>query len=296
MEKVYNFIKYRYYFIALSVILFISFVAGAYIFHGGFKMGIDFAGGVKIIAKFEQNVTEAKIRSAIDQEGASVQNIGDADKNEFIITVNAGTDKSGSVKQSDNISKKLNNVFGEKKVIFLSVEDVGPAVGDILKMDAIKALLFAMVLMLIYLSFRFEFKYALGVIVAVIHDVIMATAFCGIAGIELNIPIVAAILTIFGYSVNDTIVIFDRVRENMQIVSKKQTFKEVIDKSLTQTLSRSILTVFTVLMSLLSIFFLGGEGLRDFATIMIIGLIFGSYSTLYIASPVVLAWEYLREK
>lgn len=289
MEKVYNFIKYRFYFIALSVILFAGFIAGAYYFHGGFKMGIDFAGGVKIIAKFEQGVTESKIRAAIGQDGDSVQHIGDADKNEYIITVKAGNDASGSAKQSDLISKKLNEAF--KKVEFKSVEDVGPAVGEILKMDAIKALAFSMVLMLIYLSFRFEFKYALGVIVAVVHDVVLATAFCGIAGIEINIPIIAAILTIFGYSVNDTIVIFDRVRENMTIVSKKQTFMEVIDKSITQTLSRTILTVFTVFISLLSIYLLGGEGLNDFATIMIIGLIFGSYSTLYIASPVVLAWE-----
>jgi preprotein translocase subunit SecF len=290
LEKVYNFIKYKYYFFGLSATLYIVFFAGTFLLQGGFKMGIDFAGGVKIIARFEQGVTETKIRSAIEQHGASVQHIGAADKNEFIITVKAANEGSGSVKQSDNIRKKLEDVFGEKKVVFQSVEDVGPAVGDILKMDALKALIFSTILMLVYLSFRFEFKYALGVLIAVIHDMILAVAFCGIMGIEMNIPIIAAILTIFGYSVNDTIIIFDRVRENMHIVSKKQSFKEVIDKSISQTLSRTLLTVLTVLISLMSIYLLGGEGLNDFATVMIFGLIFGTYSSYYIASPVVLAW------
>jgi len=275
----------------ISFVLISIFFAGTVI-KGGFNMGVDFVGGIKIIARFDKNIDEAKIRAAILEFGPTVQKIGD--QNDYIISTKLEKDRAGAEsEESEKIKSKLTQKLGSVKI--LSVESVGPTIGDYLRRSAWKIAIVANLFMIIYLSFRFEFKYALGVFLSDLHDVVLTLAFCGMFGIEINIPVLAALLTIFGFSCNDTIVIFDRVRENIKIESKI-TFTEIINRSITQTLSRTFLTTLTVLFSVFSLYLLAGEGIREFALVMLVGMISGVYSTIYIASPFVLVWEKISSR
>ncbi|MCL1833918.1 MAG: protein translocase subunit SecF, partial [Leptospirales bacterium] len=153
----------------------------------------------------------------------------------------------------------------------------------------------AVVLMSIYLAFRFEIKFAVGGMIALLHDMVMSIAFCGFMGIEINIQVIAALLTLYGYSINDTIVVFDRIRETNQLDSKV-IFTEIINKAVTQTLSRTILTSFSTLFVVFVLFLFGGETLHDFSLVLSVGIIIGTYSTIFIASPAVYGWEKLTVK
>ena len=294
MEKTLNFLKYRYIAFAFSFIVLCVFVIGT-IARGGLVYGIDFAGGTKIIAQFKDEVVnEGVIREALSDYSPTVQQIGEDSKNEYIITfklIASGSDDTvagAELEKQSKIKADLNSKF--PGVIIQSEENVGPAIGAFLKKSAIKLFIVAVALMTLYLTFRFEFKYSIGAMGALLHDVILCTAFCGFAGIEISIPVIAALLTIFGYSVNDTIVIFDRIRENTQVKSK-EIFSEVINKSITQTISRTLLTSLTTLFAVMSLYLLGGDVLNDFALVLLFGIIFGTYSSMYLASPILLAWE-----
>jgi preprotein translocase SecF subunit len=292
LEGVISVLKYRYIAIAISAVVFIVFLSVT-ISRGGFNMGVDFVGGVKLVAQFDRSISEHKIRKALSKYHPMIQQVGAPEKNQYIISTKLRSAGESSVKESEEISSELTKNF--KNVNILSSENVGPAIGDLLKKSAIKLFLIALALMIVYLAYRFEFKYAAGILMALLHDVTLSFFFCGFANIEINVPVLAAILTIFGYSSNDTIVIYDRVRENLQIASK-QTFNYIIDKSITQTLSRTFLTSLTVLFSVLVLYLYGGEEISDFALVMLFGLVSGTYSTIYIASPVMLAWEKIASK
>ena len=273
--------------------LFILF-AGVTYFDHGFNWGIDFKGGVKTTVKFEQGVTSKEIREALSNKNISavIQQIGEEEKNEYII----GTRLLGHGESSEQTLEEVKKALsGFKNVELVSDETVGPAMGDYLRESAFYSVLIAFVLILLYLTFRFEFKYSVGAVVALIHDIILSAFFCGFMRVEVDIPVVVAILTLAGYSVNDTIVIFDRIRENVNIKSK-QTYVDIINKSITQTLSRTLLTSLTTMFVVVVIFFVGGETLKNFALVLIFGLIIGTYSTIYIASPVVLLWEKITSK
>lgn len=291
MKRIIPFLNYRWYAISFSMLLLMAFVA-TIVARGGWNMGVDFVGGVKIIARFEKGIDEGKIRTALEKFNPMVQQIGEADKNEYIINTKL---KEGQepAKEADLVGAKLKEVFGSVQI--MSVENVGPAVGAYLRGSVYKLTIMAILLMMVYLAYRFEFKYAIACMVALIHDVTLAAVFSGAVGIEFNIPIVAALLTIFGFSVNDTIVIFDRIRENLQ-GRTKQSFIEIINRSITETMSRTILTSLTVAFSVLSLYVLGGEGINDFALVMLFGLFCGSYSTIFIASPVVVGWDNWRSR
>jgi len=172
----------------------------------------------------------------------------------------------------------------------LAVETVGPSIGDYLRKSALKLGLMAMIMMTIYLAFRFEFKFSIGAMVALMHDVVLSFLLCGVLGIEMDVPVIAALLTIFGYSVNDTIVVFDRIRENMA-VKHSVKFSHVVDMAISQTLSRTILTSATTLFSVLAILVFGGDTIRNFAIVLLFGISIGTYSSIFVASPVILAWE-----
>ncbi len=294
MDKSISFLKYKFIALGLSGVVFVVFSVGTYM-KGGFTWGIDFAGGVKITADFEKTVHLNDIRRELNEGGLSVdvQRIGKEELNEYVISSKLLARGESSEKSSQIIQDLINKKFKNVKV--LGVETVGPAIGNFLKKSAMKLGIVAIVFMMLYLWFRFEFKYSAGVMVAVLHDVVFALLFCGFTGVEINIPIIAAILTIFGFSVNDTIVIFDRVRENIQIKSK-QTYTQIIDSSIWETLSRTIITTLTVLFCVLSLYMIGEGTISDFALVMLAGLVSGTYSTIYIASPAVLAWEKFAAK
>ena len=263
--------------------------------NGGFNWGIDFVGGIKLTIKFEQGVDTAQIRKVLTQNkiSAVIQQVGKEEENEYLISTKLASSTENVEESTKELKAVIQNNF--KNVEILSIETVGPAIGDFLKKSAGKLIALSIIIMTLYLAFRFELKYSIGAMVALIHDVILSVLFCGFAGIEINIPIVAAILTIYGYSVNDTIIIFDRVRENLQIKTK-QTFIDVIDKSITQTISRTLLTSLTTLFAVFALYMISGEGLNEFANVLLFGIIIGTYSSMYIASPFVLYWEKLTLK
>ncbi len=299
MEKIINFTKYRFIAFAFSAIMIIGFFAGSY-FRGGLNFGIDFVGGYKLIVKFEdKSANEGTIRNALKEFSPTVQQIGESEKNEYIIStkienkISEAAPGTIAVSKFDMLKNTLNEKF--KNVKIESEENVGPAIGDFLKKSAWKLSIIAVIMMSLYLAFRFEVKFAVGAMAALLHDILATVAFCGVAGIEINIPVIAALLTIFGYSVNDTIVVFDRIRETNELKAK-ETFAELIDKAITQTLTRTILTSLTTLFGVLALYFIGGEVLHDFALVLIFGIAVGTYSSIYMASPVVLAWEKWRSK
>lgn len=298
MEKTIDFLKYRFVALGLSFVLMAGFgVISA--FQGGLNYGIDFVGGYKVIVKFEdKSVNEGTIRQALAEFNPVVQQIGESDKNEYMISTKL-TSASESVAGSSTSAKfdmlklKLTEKFSN--ITIESEESVGPAIGDFLRKSAWKLAIMAFVMMTLYLAFRFEFKYSVGAMAALVHDIILSVAFCGAVGIEIDIPVIAALLTLYGYSVNDTIVVFDRIRETNELKGK-QIFSEVINKAVTQTLTRTMITALTTMFAVLSLFFLGGEVLHNFATVLLFGLVVGTYSSVFIASPVVMWWEKWRTK
>jgi len=303
LERTINFLKYKYIVFGLSWLIIIGFSAGAFFLRGGFNLGIDFIGGHKLIVEFnDSSANEGTIRQTLAEFNPTVQKIGEASKNEYIITTRLEKNdtassqqgaEAGKLTKSEQVKNRLNEKFSSVKI--LSEETVGPAIGDYMRKSAWKLTLMAVVMMSIYLAFRFEVKYAVGGMVCLFHDMLITISFCGIMGVEMNIQVLAALLTLYGYSINDTIVIFDRIRETNEIKSKV-TFEDVINKAITQTLSRTILTGITTLFAVLMLFFFGGEVLHDFAFVLFFGIIIGTYSSIYIASPSILWWEMWRAK
>ena len=304
MEKTINFLKYKYIGIGASWALIIFFSIGTFM-RGGFNYGIDFVGGHKIIAKFQDSqdspVNEGVIRKALSDFDTTVQQVGDESKKTYIIITKLEEAKPDTEQNSGQaaVSKigllkdTLNKKFSE--VSIESEETVGPSIGDYLRRAAWKLSIMAVVLMSIYLAFRFEIKFAVGGMISLLHDMVLSIAFCGFMGIEINIQVIAALLTLYGYSINDTIVIFDRIRETNQLDSKV-TFTEIINKAITQTMSRTILTCLTTLFAVFVLFLFGGETLHDFSLVIFVGIIIGTYSSIFIASPTVYLWEKLAAK
>jgi len=263
---------------------------GSFFFYGGLKYGVDFAGGVMIQIKFSKAMDVSEIRNSLAAMGlkdAMVQNFGG--ENEFLIRVEKSSEDFEEVSKKIQIS--LRERFKDQSLEIRRVEVVGPKVGKDLKKKALWAVGLSCLGILIYVAWRFkEVAYGLGGIVALFHDVIITYGAISIANIEYSLNILAVILTIIGFSINDTIVIFDRVRENNKKL-RKESLKTIFNISINETLGRTILTSGTVMMVVLVLFFFGGPVIHDFTFALIIGLISGTYSTVYIASPVVLFWE-----
>jgi preprotein translocase subunit SecF len=274
--------------VTLTIISLIYIIA-----RGGPIMGIDFAGGTIVQVKFSQATSVDKIREALkplNLEGSVIQEVGSRSDNEFLIrTEMSGADLKGL---SDKFEDTMVAAYGKKGFEIRRVEAVGPKAGKDLTQKGILAVCFSLLGMLLYISWRYEFRFALGGIIALVHDVIVSVAVFTILGGEFTLTIIAALLTIIGYSINDTVVVFDRIRENMR-KSPNQELGEVINASINQTLSRTILTSFTVFLVLISLYFFGGVVIHDFAFILLVGVVFGTYSSVFIASPLVLVWESL---
>ncbi len=277
------FIKYRYAFIALSVI---AVVASLVLFATkGFNYGIDFKGGAKIEFQFTEPVTENQVREALaplDLGDVSVVRFGEASDNRMSIKVELPEEHAGI---GESIFTALTTAFGEGNVKLEQEETVGPRVGEELRRKAWLTILFSWVLMLIYIGYRFDFLFAPGAVIALMHDVIITLGFFALLGKEINLAILAAILTLIGYSINDTIVVFDRIRENKNRISPS-TIMDVVNECLNATLARTIITSLTVLFVVVVLFFKGGGTLHDFAFALIVGVIVGTYSSIFIASPV----------
>ena len=279
-----QFINYFRIFNFISLILIIISIGS--IFYKGLNFGVDFKGGTLIELRVENteigigDVRQSFIKMNLGD--VNVKNFGE--KKDYLIKFEK-TDKN---KENfiENIKIELSKDIGNS-FSFRRVENVGPKVSGELLRSGLIAIVLSLSAMLIYIWIRFEWQFSLGAIIALIHDVIITIGFFSILEFEINLSIVAAVLTIVGYSMNDTVVIFDRVRENLKKYSSK-TINEISNLSINETLSRTIITSLTTLLALLSIFFFGGKILHGFSFAMILGVIFGTYSSIFIANPILM--------
>lgn len=274
--------KFKY-FLAFSIIAGIAIIVG--IFTKGLNYGIDFTGGTVMQIKFkEPRPTEdvRKLMDAVQEKDASVVSLGEGHLEYLITTRTAGSNKDA---KNLPLNKKLVDHLGADKVQILSADIVGPKVGAELKLAALRSLFYTVLLIMVYIWLRFDFRFAPGATVAMVHDLLMTTGFYLVTGSEFTITAIAALLTIAGYSVNDTIVIYDRAREIMKKGGDSLSLPDVLNRSVNITLSRTIVTSGVTLISVIPIaIFTQGE-IKNFAFAMIFGLFVGTYSTIYIAAP-----------
>ncbi|MEE9207196.1 MAG: protein translocase subunit SecF [Gemmatimonadota bacterium] len=252
---------------------------------GGYQFGVDFTGGTRIHVSFSQPTDAAAIRAALQTgsvEGAELQAFGgDGD---YVIRVGSLTVESGEEALAV-VGSALDAAFGAEAWNIEDSDAVGPKVGAELRTRALLAVLASFVLTLVYLAFRFEWRFGIAAVVATIHDILVTFGFLAVFNIEVTLATVAAILTIIGYSLNDTIVVFDRVRENLK-KRRKETYTSVLDSSINETLPRTVLTSASTLVTLTALFVLGGAVIRPFAGVLILGVLIGTYSSIFVASPV----------
>ena len=257
------------------------------VLHGGPLYSIDFEGGTEIQVLFTESTSVESVREVLAEIGygdATIRGFGNED--EFLIHVKTSTK---SEEQVNTIREALASIHGGSYEI-RRLETVGPKIGKELKGDMISAVLIAMAGIVIYISIRFQFMYAIGALVALTHDVLITLGLFSLLNMEISLSVLAAFLFIVGYSLNDTIVVFDRVRENAK-EKRHDSFMSVINLSLNQTLNRTVITSLTTLTVVLILLFFGGEVIKPFAFALTVGLIVGTYSSIFVASPVVLAWD-----
>jgi len=252
----------------------------------GLSMGIDFTGGTLIEVGYTQDANLPAIRETLTQGGhsdVSVQQFGTA--KDVLIRLAKSEEQSSSTLSNEVFGMLSKAVEGQ--VELRRVEFVGPQVGDELTEDGFLAVLVSLMAILVYVALRFEWRFAVGSVVALIHDVTITIGLFSLLQIEFDLPVLAAVLAVIGYSLNDTIVVFDRVRENFRKM-RKGTSESIINSSLTQTLSRTLMTSLTTILVLLALFFLGGEIIHGFAFALLVGVFVGTYSSIYVASTAAL--------
>ncbi|MFQ5449239.1 MAG: protein translocase subunit SecF [Nitrospinaceae bacterium] len=257
--------------------------------HGGLKFGIDFAGGTLVQLQFKTPPNIDDIRAGLKTIGlgeSTIQEFGS--KKDILIRVQRSKEKLEEV--GSQIKASLKNRFNVNDIIVERVEMVGPKVGRDLREKALLSIIYAIIGIVIYISWRFEFQYALAAIIALIHDVLITMGAFSLLDKEFTLVIVAAFLTIIGYSLNDTIVVFDRIRENLRRRGKT-SLRDIINTSINQTLSRTLLTSGTTLLVVTALFFLGGEIIHDFSFALLLGILIGTYSSIFIGSVFLLFWE-----
>jgi preprotein translocase subunit SecF len=283
----YNFLRWKWHAIGLSLAVILGGLG--MIATKGMPLGIDFSGGTLIVVQFEQPVTEEQVRNAVDPLPGEevVQQYGEAAERRMLIRLpqTEGAVEGNSLEQASTGVEQALAKAGLPKFTIVNRELVSAVIGRDLQLRGIYATLASLLAITIYIGIRFRFSFAVGAIVATLHDVLVTVAFLVFFGYDLSLNVVAAILTITGYSVNDTIVIFDRVRENLRS-RRREPLDKMVNESVNQTLSRTIITAGTTFLSVLSIFLFGGEALRGFAFTMLVGIVSGTYSTIFIASAI----------
>ena len=268
---------------AFSILMIVASLV--LIFTKGLNYGIDFAGGTIVQVKYEGKAPIDKVREALSKiksyEGATVTFFG-SDSELAIRT------KSTTKSVDSDVSDKMRKILeGTGNFEVRGVDMVGPAVGDELRTQGLMAMVLSILGILIYISFRFEWRFALASVMALIHDVTIATGALALTQIDVNLPILAAILTILGYSLNDTVIVFDRIREGIRTI-KSTHLGDVIDESVTRTLSRTTLTSLTTFFVVLTLYLFGGEALKGFSFTLLVGVVVGTYSSIFVASPILM--------
>jgi len=261
---------------------------GVLLFHQGPRLSIDFTGGTILQVKIDPAPSIGEIRAILEAQGfagAQVQDFGSAD--EYLITFQ--TDEQELEHAAEDMLQELRAGFPDRSIDLRRVETVGPKIGGELKTAAGNSIFLSLILIVIYIWFRFVFRYGIAAIVALVHDVTLTLGIFSLLQLEVSLPVVAAFLTIIGYSLNDTIVVFDRIRENMKL-RRKESYREVINRSINECLSRTVLTSLTTFFVALTLFLFGGPVIHDFAFALSFGVVVGTYSSMFIASPVLIWW------
>jgi preprotein translocase subunit SecF len=292
----FDFVRWRYHALLASLLII---AAGLFvIWQRGLPLGVEFSGGSIVIVKFDQQVPDTqRIRDALDRampgtgQNSIINTYGDPSLRQVMIRVPSVGEESGTdlSKTADTVEASLKEAqIGSFQPV--GREIVGPIVGRQLTRQGTLATVLALGGILLYIAFRFQFSFAIGAVVATVHDLLVALAFLAFFRYDLSLNVIAALLTITGYSVNDTIVIFDRVRENMRGM-RRDNIKEIVNVAVNQTLARTVLTAGTTTLSVLALFFFGGEVLHAFAFTMLVGVVVGTYSSVFIAAAIVVIWQ-----
>jgi preprotein translocase subunit SecF len=284
----FNFIRWRWHALALSLTVIIAGLVTIWQ-RGGLPLGVDFSGGTAMLVAFDKPTSEDTVRAAIAPLGVEsiVQRYGSPSENRILIRlpmmagVEQGTNLEEGARHVEESLKAAN--IGTFKVE--SRDIVGPVIGEDLKSKGLWATVFAVGGILVYIAFRFRFSFAVGAVVATFHDILVTLTFLTWAGYDLSLNVIAAILTITGYSVNDTIVVFDRVRENQRLL-RREPLDQVVNRSVNQTLSRTIITAGVTFLAVMALYLFGGEVLKGMAFTLLVGIATGTYSTVFIASAV----------
>jgi preprotein translocase subunit SecF len=288
----YDFIGLRHYAYGLTAAILIPGLI--FLLIKGLNYSIEFTGGTLLQIQSKKPVDVAQLRTGLDRQGlhgAEIQQFGA--ENEYVIRARVakpGSDANDTQATADAVRHALDNVLGPGNYSVLRTEAVGPKVGGELRQKAFLAIFLSFFAVLAYLAYRFEWRFGLAAVVATAHDILATIAFIGVLRLEVSLTVVAAVLSMVGYSLNDTIIIFDRVRENLHR-HKHDTFEQILNRSINETLPRSVLTHGTTMSSLIALTIFGGEVIRPFALVMLFGVFTGTFSSIYIASPVLMAIE-----
>lgn len=290
----FNFVRWRWHAIGLSLVV-IAIGLGS-ILTRGLQLGVEFEGGTIVILKFDAEPDVAAIRSALAAglsggDDAIVQRYGESDRHEVMIRVSeVGAEVAGELSRTADAVVDTVRKANVGNFALEGTEIVGPIVGDQLKRQGTLATVLALAGILVYIALRFQFSFAVGAVVATIHDLLVTLTFLALFQYDLTLNVIAGILTITGYSVNDTIVVFDRVRENMRSM-RRDRLDHIVNVAVNQTLARTIITAGTTLLSVVALFLFGGEVLKGFAFTMIVGIVSGTYSTVFIAAAIAILWQ-----
>ena len=283
------FTKYRYIAVILSSLVNLAVII--MLFVKGPILGVDFAGGTVVQLKFQQRASIEQVRSALGSLATTetvIQDFGDPGSNEYLLRLEKTSVELGSL--SEQLRDALTKQFGAGQFEIRRIESVGPKVGRELRQQGAWSVVAATIMMGFYIWFRFDLRFGLGAVIALVHDVLVTIGALMLAQYEFDLTIVAALLTIVGFSVNDTVIICDRVRENMRKI-RRESLEYVINLSINETLSRTIITTGTAILVLIALYVLGGGVIRPFAFALLVGFFSGVYSTIFIASPVILLWD-----
>jgi preprotein translocase subunit SecF len=269
-----------------AIFMIVGFVAIVQIARGAANLGIDFAGGTAVQIKFNRQVSLEDVRDTLRKGGVTDFDLQDLPtENKVLIRTKKGQEQLGNV--SDQIVSVLSGKYSPENIVVDSTTEIGPKVGAKLRQDAMWAIIAAIIGILFYITIRFQFRFSVGATVATFHDVLAVLSLFYVTGKEINLIVVSALLMIAGYSLTDTVVVFDRIRENLRRKGRKDTV-EVINNSINEVLSRTLITSLTTFFAAFALFIFGGEVIHDFALAIMLGIIIGTYSSIFVASPIVL--------
>ncbi|MEP6833184.1 MAG: protein translocase subunit SecF [Gemmatimonas sp.] len=296
-DTTYDFLKWWRH-AAIATAAFIVLGLSTYIWLGGINYSIEFTSGTLMQLKFNTAPDVAQLRSTVEAAGVDnpeIQQFGSA--TEYTVRARGKHDAAAEATGAEGVSKiiqaALDTKYGAGNYLIVRTEAVGPKVGDELRTGALRAMIIASLITLIYLAIRFDWRFGLAAVLSTGHDILVTMAFIKLFHLEVSLTVVAAILTLLGYSSNDTIIIFDRVRENLRKQKKGETFRQILNRSINETLPRSVLTHATVLASVLALLLVAGEVIRPFAWVMAFGIFVATFSSIYVAGPLLL---YIEQK